>query len=130
MVAAVGHLPDPAVVLGLQVGQILEVPEGEEGALQIANGALHLALDSGFLAPRITGRIRKAPKREITSGWRRAGREWGTTIEESRSTATASGAPPSRSRVPEKAGRKSATPFDKVETVAWAAECGRVVTRP
>lgn len=75
--------------------------------------------DSGFLAPRITGRIRNAPNRAATSVWRRTGREWGTTIAESRSNATFSGAPPRRIKVPENAPKKSAIPLAKVNTAAW-----------
>lgn len=74
--------------------------------------------DWGRRGARITGRIRKAPKSAATSRCTRAGRERGTTIEESRSTTIASGAPPSRQRVPEKAGRKSSIAFEWQNTAA------------
>jgi hypothetical protein len=46
------------------------------------------------------------------------------------STTIASGTPPRRWKHPRVACKKSAIVLVKLNTVAWAAECGSVVTHP
>ena len=52
------------------------------------------------------------------------------TMEVSLSSTRPWGTPPRRTRQPRRAGRKSASVLAWVKKQAWAAECGRVTTRP
>ena len=130
VVPAERHLVGPLVVLGLEIGDAGERTQRKERGLEIADGAFHLTLRLRFAGPQDD---RAHPERteqacHLRMEPSRTGpghHDRGVPIHHH-----CLGTPPSRSRVPENAGRKSAIVLERANTVACAAECGSVVTSP
>lgn len=86
MAARRGYRVAFAAALATAKDRLLRLSEANRAG-KLSHGALHCPFDS-TARPKSTGQIRNAPNGPATSGWRRAGREWGTTIAEFRSDAT------------------------------------------